>query len=387
MPPKARLFAFALLACAGTAAASACSADGGSGVADEFLDTTPTDPEQGATLPAASNDDDDDVDVDGGTSGTTDASKDSSAKPDSAIADAGKPSPAAGSACSNIDEIFSRKCGACGSQEALCLTADGGGGIVSEYSPCAKEVAGGCVPGTVENTPCGKCGTKVRTCTATCAWTTAACAGEPANACWPTSRDYTSAGCSAVDVVRTRDCNASCAWSSFTSDCSALDFKLVASGTAGGTASAIYPLRATLVDKRISGTCPNGSLTTTTNHPYLYVEIVNPTDKAITASAWNTRAGDTGPIIDTVMTWYASTTKPTDDASRKACTGVVVDACPTGLPCGDYKWAGITGTNTIKIPASGSVILYFASYFALTSTTSVTVGDVGLVVRTDTVAP
>lgn len=353
----------------------ACSADGGS---DVVVDPTPVDPAPTAVLPAPNADSGDNT-VD---SGSKDASKDAKtdAKTDSGV-DAGKPAPNPGDPCPKNDEVITRSCGACGKQQALCLSLQ-----VSEYGPCEGEIAGGCIPGSVVDEACGNCGTRKKSCNAFCAFTTSACTGEPPSSCTPTANDYTTAGCPAAGVARTRTCSATCAWSSFSATCSPLDFQLTVSATAGEMVSGIYPLRAARADKRLTGTCPTGTLSTTTTHPYAYVELINPSAQTLTLSAWNTIASTTSPIIDTVMTWYATgdvSALPGDDAARKLCAKAVVDACPSGLPCGDTKWAGVTGTNAITIPGASSVTVFFGSYYAAGSS-SATEGDVKLVVRTDT---
>jgi hypothetical protein len=297
--------------------------------------------------------------------------------------DAGKPAPNTGDACATLDEVFTRTCGICGTQQSLCLAKpDGTPGVVSDYSPCEHELAGGCTPGVSEDEACGNCGTRKRTCTQYCAWSTGACTGEPVDSCTPTMQDYTTAGCPSAGAVRKRACNATCSWSSFSATCTPLDFKLVVAGTPGDTVSGVFPLRATIADKRMTGTCPNGFLSSTTNHPYAYVELVNPTANPLTLSAWNTAATTTSPIIDTLMTWYPGNTKPTDDASRKACSKGIGDSCPSTLPCGDSKWAGLTAASAITLPPSSSVLLFFGSYYAAGGS-STAEGPVKLVVRTD----
>jgi len=382
-PPRAPLSILARGSVFGTTLATlalvfaACSADGSG---DTLVDTlgSGTEPPPSAVLPPSSGGEGGSA-SDGGKD--TGASKD--AKADTGV-DAGKPAPAPGSACAKLDEIFTRACGACGKQEALCLPKPGGGaGVVSDYSACAGELAGGCVPGTVENEPCGNCGTRKRTCNPYCAWTTSACGGEPPGACTPTAQDYTAAGCASAGTVRTRACGASCGWSAFSASCEALDFKLTVAPTAGESVSAIYPLRAAMADKRLSSTCPNGYFSTAASYPYVYVELVNPTAQTLTLSAWNTVAQAGGPIIDTTMTWYASSERPTDDASRKACAKGMGESCPSGLPCGDYRWAGLTGTTAITIPPSASVTLFFGSASPVGGS-AIAEGNVKLVVRTDT---
>jgi hypothetical protein len=369
------------LALSALALVVACSANGG-GVSIPETDEG----EAGATAPAPtsalppSSTPDAEASIDAGKDAGKDAAKD--AAKDSAF-DAGKPAPNTGDACKTFDEIFPRTCGICGTQLAICLAStDGTPGVVSDYSPCGNELAGGCAPGTMENEACGNCGTRVRTCTKYCAWSAGGCAGQPVDSCTPTSQDYTTAGCPTSATVRTRSCSAVCSWSNFTGTCDPLAFKLVVAATPGDTVSGIYPLRATVVAKRIGGTCPNPSLSTTTNHPYVYVELINPTENALTLSAWNTAAPNGGPIIDTVMTWYEGNTKPGDDATRKACKKSVGDACPSGLPCGDSRWAGLTGTNAITLPPFGSALLFFGSYYAAGGA-SAAEGNVKLVARTE----
>lgn len=327
---------------------------------------------------------------DAATDSGKDAAKDAAndAAKDSAV-DAGPPAPTPGDACKTIDEIYKRTCGACGSQEALCLPkADGTPGEVSDYSPCVNELAGGCIPGSSDNEACGNCGTRKRTCTQYCAWTTGMCTGEPANACLPTLHDYTPAGCATTGVVRTRACSETCTWGFFSATCDALAYQLVVAAAPGDTISAIYPLRATMADKRMTGTCPNTSFSTTTNHPYAYVELVNPTSDTLTLSAWNTAAPNGGPILDTVMAWYEGSVAPArgDDAARKACAKGVNDACPAGVPCGNSKWAGLTNTQAITLPPLGSAIVWFGTYYAAGGS-SLAEGNVKLVVRTDTAVP
>lgn len=368
-----------LAASAVVAAFAACSADGAS---SETLASAEagTEPEDGATvLPPPSNTDGGgiaDARVDAKDGAAKDAGKESGA-------DAGKVAPAPGTPCAVVDEIFVRSCGACGKQEALCLAnADGGpGGTVTEYNECSNEADGGCLPGTTENETCGNCGTRVRTCNKYCAWTAGQCTGEPADSCSPTANDYTTAGCPAVGTYRQRECGSTCKWTPLTS-CQPLAFQMTAPANAGETTSEIYPLRATISDKRITGTCGTNYFSTTTNHPYVYVELQNPTDKRLTMSAWNTHAPNGGQSIATVMTVYAGTTKPADEAARKTCVKTVSSYCPSALSCGYSSFAGLTGTNAFTVPPNGSVLVFFQSYYA-PGGTQPSEGDVKLVVRTD----
>ncbi len=358
-------------------AIAACSADGAPDVATSS--EAGAEPEEnGAVLPPPSNTDggaivDARADAKGADAGK-DAGKDGGA-------DAGQAAPTPGTTCAVADEIFVRTCGVCGKQTALCLAnADGGpGGVVTEYNACSDEVDGGCLPGTTDNEACGNCGTRVRTCNKYCAWTAGPCTGEPVDSCSPTANDYTTAGCPAKGTVRQRECGNACKWSPLSS-CQPLAFTLTAAANVGETASEIYPLRAPIADKRVGGTCGSNYFSTTADYPYVYVEVSNPTALTMTLSAWNTHASNGGPAIATVMTVYA--TKPADEAARKGCAKTVATSCPPGLPCGAASFAGLTGTNAFTIPPSGSVLVFFQSYYA-TGATQPSAGDVKLVVRTD----
>ena len=117
-----------------------CSASGSSdGVEGEATPTEPAVVQAPTTLPPASSAP---ATVDAGKATPKDAGKDSTV-------DAGSPPPVAGTACTVLDEVKKKTCGACGEQLTVCLGSgsDAGGGTWSEYGPCAGEVVGGCLPG------------------------------------------------------------------------------------------------------------------------------------------------------------------------------------------------------------------------------------------------
>jgi len=76
-------------------------------------------------------------------------------------------------------------------------------------------------PGTIIDEPCGNCGTQKKTCTQYCAFTTAACTGQPAMSCVPGSVELTNAGCAGADEFHQRTCGATCTAPSFSLTCSA----------------------------------------------------------------------------------------------------------------------------------------------------------------------
>ncbi|MBX3210083.1 MAG: hypothetical protein KF764_33945 [Labilithrix sp.] len=381
-----RHVALALVVSSCTAAIAACAADGGVDLFTELEgDASATEPEPGVSLPPPSGGDDDDDVVDGGSDAVAPKKKDASAD---ASKDAGAPvwAPAPGEWCPTVDQIIKRTCGLCGSQEAVCLlNLDGGaGGVVSDYNACAGEVVGGCLPGSTTTEPCGNCGTLTRTCNKFCGWQAGSCQNQPVDACTPTLHDYTSAGCVDAGTFRERKCSNACSWIGYSATCRPLDFELAVSSSVGTEVSGIFPLRASLVDKRLTGSCPGGTLSSTTNHPYLYVELVNASDKVVTVSVWNTQATSTGPIIDTLMAAYPGSARPSSDDERRACSKGINDYCPSGAPCGSSDWAGLTGANAVAIPAFGSAVIWFGAYYGVGGGSTVE-GDVKLVARTDRV--
>jgi hypothetical protein len=369
-----------LVASSGVAAIAACTAAGGGDPVTE-LEAGATEPPPTVSLPPPS----DEIEDGGPSDARTDAKKNDGGKDAAskdAAADVWAPDP--GEDCPVIDQIIKRTCGLCGSQEAVCLVNDGGPiGVVSPYSPCTNEVDGGCNPGSTAIEACGNCGTHTRVCNKSCMWQPGVCQGQPVDSCTPSVSDYTTAGC--LDGgTRARKCKDTCTWTDFSLTCHPLDFELVAAATAGAEVSGIYPLRASLTDKRLTGSCTSGYLSTTTTHPYVYVELVNPSDKTLTVSVWNTQAPNNGPLIDTLMAAYPGSARPTTDDQRKACQKGIGDYCPTGLPCGSTQWAGLTGATAVTIPAGGSTLIWFGTYSTAGGGATVE-GNVKLVVRTDTV--
>lgn len=137
------------------------------------------------------------------------------------VADGGPP-PVAGAPCDKLDEVRSKACGACGRAETLCLADSGGKLKWSDYSACTGELAGGCLPGTTVDEPCGNCGTLTKTCTKYCAYTSSACMGQPAESCRPGSVEYSTVGCDASSY-RQRTCTQTCTWGNFSSTCAEPD--------------------------------------------------------------------------------------------------------------------------------------------------------------------
>lgn len=355
--------------------AAACAA---TGTADPFTEVdsgSSTEPEPGVTVP---------VQTDAGAEPKVDAGnkdagkKDSGGGPSEAGADAasGVWAPDPGQPCPVPNAIIKRACGMCGTEEAVCLVDpnNASGGTVSSYGDCKNEVVNGCIPGTTTTEACGNCGTLTKTCSKYCGWSSTACQ-QPPNSCVPTLHEFTSAGC-AANTFRTHECTNACTWTNYPATCAPLDFEITIATTQGGEVSGIFPLTASLVGKRLTGTCPSATFSTTTKHPYQYVEVINPTDKAVVVSVWNAQAPG-GPVIDTVMAYYAGSTRPSNDAERKVCQKGPNDPCPPGLGCSN----SFAGVKDVPIPAFGSALIWFGSWYEVGSGSSE--GNVKLVVRTE----
>ena len=342
-------------------AAQACTAEGGAGDAPEDTSNAPDAtstlppqgqaPEGGPTPPKS--------DSGGGGGG------------DAAV-DAGPPPPAPGSPCPTANVIFKKQCGACGTQEAVCLAGgDAGGGTVSDYGPCGNEVAGGCIPGTTENAACGNCGSRVRTCNQYCLWNQTACAGEKtgATACHKGSTNLSNAGCAVPGTYREQTCSSTCTWGNFDACTTPPNTgTLEVSDIQDGVVSGLYYMSAAQQGKRMTGTCVTSTptLSTTTDHPYLWVVINNNTGKTATVTVYN--SGPAGaPQINTYMAAYDTTVDPTDDASMQACKVGVGSSCTTAL-CGYSSYASLTTTRALVIPPGGSMGVKAMSYYAVSYT-------------------
>ncbi len=370
----------------GTLAVVGCSASGDTGdIGDPTTESNPTDPGSSGSVLAPSNSDDGNGD-EPADAGKKDGGKDAGKK--DAGKDAGPPPPDPGASCANANDIFTRSCGACGTQQAVCLANEDGtaGGKVSPYSQCKGEVQDGCLPGTTEDIACGNCGTQKRTCNQFCAWSGGSCTGQPTNSCTPGSIELLGAGCDA-NLYRQRTCKNSCTWDNISQTCSAPPTYVLVPPTAGGVNSTIAVLSGSkMITKLVTGSCPATSFGSAT--PYAFIEVRNTNPKAVTVSIYNSQATG-GSEIDTIMTVYEGATIPTTDTARKACKGTITDSGNTALTGGSssLNFASLDGTKAVTIPANSSVQVYFASYSYDASNSSASTGMVNLSVKTESVAP
>ncbi|HVH45264.1 MAG TPA: hypothetical protein VM925_23085 [Labilithrix sp.] len=381
---KSRLFGCALAGVLGTFAAVGCSASGDTGDIIPMTGTGATEDSEGDVLPpsptstgtVATNPDAAAPGLDGGK-------KDASVK-DASVKDAAKdatvtpPAPDPDTACTNLNEIYKRSCGKCGTEKAVCLAdADGTGGTVSAYGACNNQKESGCIPGSTEEVACGNCGTQKRTCNNTCDWVTSACTGQPTSSCPAGSVQLDDVGCGA-NLYRQRSCKANCTWDNFSATCSAPPTFVNAPATVGTVNSTVAMLSSSVTLPKLTGTaCPAGVGSAT---PYAFIEVRNPNPKAITASVYNSQAVN-GVVMDTIIAAYEGTKIPSTETERKACKFGVGDSSASALT-GNAAFASLTGAKAVTIPPNGSVQVYFAGYYATNAA-----GPILLNVKTETIAP
>lgn len=344
---RGRAGVLALASFIGLGVVIGCSASGGG---DVVADPEPTDPT--AQLPPPG--EKEPVDEDSGT-----PKKDSGTKTDSGV-DAGPPPPVPGTACPTNDEVRKKQCGACGSHSTICLNKKW-----TEYGACEGEIAGGCIPGTKVTEACGNCGTLTRTCSNFCAYTSTACAGQPAGACTPGGVDLSNAGCADADTYRSRSCNATCAYSTFSPTCAAPPTIVEVPPTPATTNSTIVLIDESQVLPRATGTCPNATLSTTISTPYTYIQVHNPNAKSATVSIYNSLASG-GVAFKTMLIAYAGATPPSGDAERKAC--VKLRTSGTSALTGDIKFASLDNTYAVTIAPGATVTVFVGAYNAYDAT-------------------
>jgi hypothetical protein len=340
-----------------------CSADGstdipGDSTADPGTSTSGTDP--ASTDPGAGG---------GGNSNTTKdagSTKDSGSKPKgdsgSAGVDAGPPPPNPGDKCTSPNSIFTRSCGNCGTQEAVCLAADGGA-AVSDYSACTNEVVGGCKPGTTQSATCGLCGTQQKICQNNCMWAAGTCTGEPVGACSPGAVNNSGAGCSA-GTFRQQTCGTDCKEGNFTMTCGPyvnsviLDLPNAVNGVVSHTQD-LESVAGKTFSLDSSTTCPASTINA--DYPSDYVEVDNNTGKAATVTVYQS-ATPGGSELDTLVWVYAGNVPPANDTAKKACSVKVSDSCASTTLCGGMNTFTFGSIAAVPIPAGGKILVYSGGY-------------------------
>ena len=368
------LMATAIVCALVTVTFAGCTADGTTG---EVPETEPATNEPGAVLPGSSGDEDEPDEPVGDAGKKKDGGKSDAGK------DAGPPPPEPGDPCTDLNKIVEKKCGACGKQSTVCLAGDAGTGYWSAYGACSGELVGGCIPGETVTEDCGNCGTRVRTCSAYCVLSSPTCTGQPADSCPPGSIDLTAAGCSAPNTFRARTCKADCSYNPF-GDCAAPPTSVNVAPTVGSVSSTVAVLSSSQTMAKMTGTCPNPTLSTTISTPYTYIQVKNPLAKAATVSIYNSLAPG-GDVLETILAAYQGAVAPTAEAARKACDKGVSISGTTALT-GNTKFASLDNTRKVTIPAGGTVSVYVAAERAYDATKPAdTTGSVKLSVKTESV--
>ena len=352
---RSGLITFAFVGLCGLGAVAGCSADGSGGT---FEDTTGTDPTGAppATLPPPGSSSGGDTDED---AGKPPPKKDAGGK-DAAPVDAGPPPPVENTPCPTLDEVRTKSCGACGKASTICLDV-AGTKKWSVYSPCENELAGGCIPGTIVDVACGNCGTSKKTCSQYCAFSTTACAGQPAASCVPGSIELQNAGCG-VDQFHVRSCQSTCQFNNFGAACVAPPTVVEVGPTPGSVSSTVAILSQAQTLPRIQGTsCPAATMSTTVTSPYVYLRVHNPLTTAATVAIFNSLAPG-GVAYKTALAAYDGAVSPTVEAARITC--LKAKTYGTLALTGDYKFASLDGTTAVTIAPGATVSVYVAAYYA-----------------------
>ncbi len=296
--------------------------------------------------------------------------------------DAGPPPPTPGTPCTTLNEIVKKKCGKCGEHSTVCLAdGDSGAGTWSEYGICSNEVVGGCMPGTTEQEACGNCGTRTKTCGNYCTWSVGQCTGQPADSCSPGGIDLSTAGCTTPDTYRSRSCKTDCTWNAFGTSCDPAPTTITVPPSAGGVNWTIASLASAQTMAKMSGTCPNATVSATIT-PYTYIQVKNDTAKTAVVTIYNSLAPG-GSTFKTVLAAYAGAAPPSGDAARKACLKGVASTGTSALT-GDSKFASLDGTKVVTIAPNTTISVYVGAYYAYSATTpGNSTGKVKLVVRTE----
>jgi hypothetical protein len=173
------------------------------------------------------------------------------------------------------------------------------------------------------------------------------------------------AGLSCDEGGRSRTCSDTCTYGSFGACYVPATDQVTASGTVGGKASGEFTLDQNTVTGRLRYTCGDDAEVGSSETPYHYIKVVNPTASTLTVSVWTSESDQAGaPSLDTVMASYGAT-QPTDEASRLQCVTGVDDDCyddseDTGCLGG---WAGLFDDDeVVTIPAGSSAFIYVAGY-------------------------
>ncbi|MBK8214424.1 MAG: hypothetical protein IPK71_11830 [Myxococcales bacterium] len=236
-----------------------------------------------------------------------------------------------------INDVISRRCGKCGTQNALCEA----GRIVGAWRLLEREDQRRRVPpGEIIVSECGFCGYQVKRCDNTCSYTEGACLNQVAGGCTKGEITYLEGLCPTQTDVRRQVCSQACVKGSPEACAPRPLDVLTVSQTAGMTVTGNFATTAQLKAPLLNvGTCPV-TASSTVQSLYHYVRINNTGADSVNITVTNAiPAGSTRPAV--TFATYTGTAIP---AARLACTGSTTTSSPESL--------------TLNIPAGGSVILH-----------------------------
>lgn len=314
---------------------------------------------------------------------TPDAAKPDAAKPDTSTPDTstsdaadaaigpkpGDPfdplAPKTGDACPtgvNVNDVVNRRCGKCGSQNALCEA----GRVVGAYGACSgeKTAADACLPGERIVNPCGFCGQQIKNCDNTCAYIEGACQNQVVNGCTANEVTYIEGVCTVASDVRRQVCSAACVKGA-PEACGARPVdEITVSQTAGATVIGNFQTTASVKLPLLTGSACPATESATIQSLYHYARIKNTGADVVTVTVANgIPVGSTRPAV--TLAAYPGAAIPAD---RKACSTPPFTTSPEAI--------------TFSIPAGGSVMVH-----TMMDSATATQSKLALEVKTKFVGP
>ncbi len=260
------------------------------------------------------------------------------------------------------NDVVTRRCGKCGSQNALCEA----GRKVGMYGACSGEKtnADACLPGERLVNSCGFCGQQIKNCDNTCSYIEGACQNQVANGCTANEVTYIEGVCAVTTDVRRQVCSAACVKPTPEACAPRPLDEITVSQTANMTVTGNFQTTGSLKLPLLTGTACPATESASTSSLYHYVRLKNNGADEVTVTVSNgIPVGSTRPAV--TMAAYAGATIPTD---RKACSVAPFTASPESL--------------RFAIPAGGSVIVH-----TMLDSASATQAKLALEVKTNFVGP
>lgn len=264
-----------------------------------------------------------------------------------------------------LNDTISRRCGTCGSQNALCEAGAGSTKIVGAYGACTGEKAGAdaCLPRERVLSDCGICGKQTKDCDLSCAYVEGACTGQVAGGCPANEETFIEGVCANPAEVRRQVCSTTCVKGT-PEPCAprpapSPDYTVTVGAMGVGVTQAITFDAArtlTLIELPFFGDDPSPCPVdlSTDVRPYRYVRVENPGAAARTVTI------ETTGSTDTLMAYYLGNAPVPTPAARMACTGEFSDDA-----------SGLNAQLTsVSIPAAGAITVYVGKYDTGVGTTT-----------------